>query len=147
MPRRPSQTPLSLTNPGVNEDFGLSVKRVPGYLSGPMYKDLATPYDNPEIPGRMIDNTTVDYWKVTLNKGDTVMLNLTPESLPDGVTSPSDFVIRIWGPDKTEILPANKQPVTGTQLTYVAAADGTYTIGISTSQHPELQIRSGRPAI
>jgi hypothetical protein len=119
----------------VGDDLPLAVKRVPGYLAGSIYGNVATPYDNPVISGRRVDDKTVDYWRITLNKGDTVNLTLTPESLPGGGNSPADFVIRIWGPDNQEILPANNKPVSGTAITYVAGADGTYTLGISTSTH------------
>ena len=108
----------------------LSVKRVPGFLAGWKVDNLATPYDSVSNTGRMIDDKAVDYWKITLNQGDAVALSLTT---PGSTPPPKGFVFRIWGPDNKEILAANKQPVSGTKLTYVAAGVGTYTIGISTS--------------
>src|SRR5262249_10644667 len=57
-----------------------------------------------------------------------------------GNLSPTDFVIRIWGPDKKEI-GAVTQPAPGTGLTYVAATDDTYTIGISTSKNAAYQFQ------
>jgi hypothetical protein len=119
----------------------LSVKRVPGYLTGLNsktnlpYNNLATPYTNPVIFGHRIDDATVDYWEISLNVGDAVLVSLSPDSLPHGGNSPVNFVIRIWGPDGREILPANHQPVSGTALTYVATVQGNFTIGISTSHN------------
>jgi hypothetical protein len=117
------------------ENLPLAVKRVPGSLAGWKIDDLATPYDQPIIAGLRVDDRTVDYWKITLNEGDSVVLSIAAESLPNGGSSPTDFVVRIWGPDNKEILPANMQPVSGTQFTYVAKQVGTYTIGISTSKN------------
>jgi hypothetical protein len=113
----------------------LSVQRVPGFLAGPKYNDLATPYDNPSITGLRIDDSTVDYWKITLNQDDTVLLTLTEDGPTGSGTSPDGFDVRIWGPDNKEILPPKNQPTTGTQFAYVAGTTGTYTIGISTSNN------------
>jgi hypothetical protein len=115
--------------------FPLALKRVPGFLAGWKVDNLATPYDQPIIAGLRIDDKTVDYWEITLNKADSVLLTLTADSLPGGGKSPTDFVVRIWDPDGKEILPANQQPVSGTQFSYVTKTDGTYTIGISTSRN------------
>ncbi len=143
-------TPAQVAQPSAvgavaGQDLPLSVKRVPGFLSGPKYNDLATPYDNPSIAGLRIDDKTVDYWKITLNKGDAVLLSLIPLSLPSGGASPTNFAIRIWGPDKEEILPPGRQPVSATQFTYVASAAGTYTLGISTSNHVRYAFRPDLP--
>ena len=113
----------------VGDQPPLSVKRVPGFLSGYEVDNLATPYDAVTSPGRVIDDQTVDYWKITLTEGDTVELTLTPDSNAGS----TGFVFRIWNEDNKEILPANKQPISGTQFTYRAALTGTYTIGISTN--------------
>jgi hypothetical protein len=107
----------------------LSVKRVPGFLSGYKVDDMATPYDAVNNPGRVIDDKTVDYWKITLNEDDTVELTVTPNSNAGS----TGFIFRIWNEDNTEILPANKQPISGTQFTFRAKVAGTYTIGISTA--------------
>jgi hypothetical protein len=125
-----------------------AAERVPGCLKGDKYNDLATPYDSPVIPGLRIDNQTVNYWRITLNEGDSVLLTLAPDSLPSGGTSPANFVIRIWGPDNKEILPANKQPVMGTNFTFVAPAKGicTYTIGISTGENATYKFDPDTPA-
>lgn len=105
----------------------LSVKRVPGFLAGYKITNLATPYDAVNNPGRVIDRKAVDYWKITLNQGDTVNLTATP-SPNAGSTS---FVFRIWNQNNREILPASKIPISGTQFTFRAPAVGTYIIGIS----------------
>jgi hypothetical protein len=107
----------------------LSVKRVLGSLPGWKVDNLAIPYDSVLYPGRKIDALTVDYWEITLNKGDTVILTLTPS----GNNAPNDFVFRVWDTQKHEILPASKQALAGTKLTFVAPGVDTYTIGISTS--------------
>ena len=107
----------------------LSVKRVPGFLAGYKIDKLATPYDAVNNPGRVINGKTVDYWKITLNQGDSVVLTVTPSSN----ASSTGFVFRIWNQNNKEILPANKQPISGTEFTFRATVAGTYTIGISTA--------------
>jgi hypothetical protein len=110
----------------------LSVKRVLGSLPGWKLDNLAVPYDNVVYPGREIDAHLVDYWKITLNLGDTVILALNPT----GTHPSTDYVFRIWDSQEREILPANKQPLAGTELTFIAPGVDTYTIGISTSANP-----------
>ena len=60
------------------ENSGLSVKRVPGFLAGWTVPNLAAPYDVANISGRSIDNKTVDYWAITLNALDSVLLTIVP---------------------------------------------------------------------
>src|SRR4051794_7818658 len=107
----------------------LSVKRVLGSLPGWKVDNLAIPYDSVLYPGRVIDDQSVDYWKITLNKDDSLLLNLTPS----GNNAPADYVFRIWDSQKHEILPASKQVLAGTKLTFVAPGADTYVFGISTS--------------
>jgi hypothetical protein len=85
--------------PTLARNPGLSVKRVPGFLAGWTLPNLAAPYDVANIPNRMIDKDTVDYWAITLNKLDSVLLTIV---LVDGKPA-SDFAVRIWGPDGKEI--------------------------------------------
>lgn len=85
--------------PTVDQNPGLSVKRVPGFLPGWKVPDLATPFDNANELGRMIDNSTVDYWAITLNKLDSVTLTI----YPTGTSAATDFSVRVWGPDNKEI--------------------------------------------
>jgi hypothetical protein len=106
------------------QNSGLSVKRVPGFLAGWTVPNLAAPYDIANIPDRKIDDATVDYWAITLSALDSVLLTILPT---DGKPA-ADFAVRIWGPDNKEIGKA----VPGADFTYVAAAAGTYILGIST---------------
>ena len=110
--------------PTLAQNSGLSVKRVPGFLAGWTVPNLAAPYDVANIPGRTIDGATVDYWAITLNKLDAVLLTLLPTDRP----ADKGFAVRIWGPDGKEIGAAQA----GAQFTFVAATAGTYTLGIST---------------
>jgi hypothetical protein len=113
--------------PTLAENSGLSVKRVPGFLAGWTVPNLASPYDVANISGRSIDNTTVDYWAITLNALDSVLLTIVPTP---SLTS-AGFAVRIWGPDGKEIGTA----ITGTQFTFVAKTAGTYIMGISTADN------------
>ena len=111
--------------PTLAENSGLSVKRVPGFLAGWIKApNLASPYDVANISGRSIDNTTVDYWAITLNPLDSVLLTIVPTNNPGN----TGFAVRIWGPDGKELGTA----MTGAQFTFVAKTDGTYIMGIST---------------
>jgi hypothetical protein len=121
--------------PTFAQNSGLSVKRVPGILAGWTVPNLAAPYDVANIPDRQIDNSTVDYWSITLNKLDSVLLTIVPV---DGKPI-SDFAIRIWGPDNKEIGTA----VPGAQFTYVAATTGTYILGISTKDNTGYAFKPG----
>ena len=64
--------------PTLAENSGLSVKRVPGFLAGWTVPNLAAPYDVANISDRSIDNKTVDYWAITLNALDAVLLTIVP---------------------------------------------------------------------
>jgi hypothetical protein len=110
--------------PTLARNPGLSVKRVPGSLAGWTVPNLAAPYDVANIPDRTIDNQTVDYWAITLNQLDAVLLTIVPTDNP----ADTGFAVRIWGPDGEEVGTA----VPGAQFTFVAATQGTYTLGIST---------------
>jgi hypothetical protein len=110
---------------------GLSVKRVPGFLAGLTVNNkvvtpdnLIAPYDSVTI-GRQLDNATVDYWAVTLNKLDELVLTLQNSDS----TIAKELDVRIWGPDGKEI----GNPVPGGQFSYVAGENGTYIVGISKS--------------
>lgn len=102
--------------------------------------NLVTPYDDFTVT-RQIGNTTVDYWAVTLNKLDSIVLKLQNS---DGSLA-TGLAVRIW--EKTDNSGDTWQEigkaVTGGQFSYVAGADGTYILGISTSGnttykfHPE----------
>ncbi|WZP01180.1 hypothetical protein EP7_005574 (plasmid) [Isosphaeraceae bacterium EP7] len=110
--------------PTLAQNPGLSVKRVPGFLAGWTVPNLAAPYNVANQSDRKIDNGTVDYWAITLNQLDAVLLTIVPtDNQPD-----TGFAVRIWGPDGKEIGAA----VAGAQFSYVAATTGTYTLGIST---------------
>ncbi len=113
--------------PTLAENSGLSVKRVPGFLAGWTVPNLASPYDVANISGRSIDNTTVDYWAITLNALDSVLLTIVPTDNPTS----SGLAVRMWGPDGKEIGTAIK----GTQFTFVAKTAGTYIMGISTTHN------------
>ena len=111
--------------PTLAQNPGLSVKRVPGFLAGWTVPNLAAPYDVANQSGRQIDARTVDYWAITLNKLDAVLLTIVPtDNQPD-----TGFAIRMWGPDGNPVGAA----IIGAQFTYVAATAGTYTLGISTN--------------
>ncbi len=81
--------------PTVAENPGLSVKRVPGFLAGWTIPNLAAPYSVASELGRSIDDNTVDYWAITLNALDSVLLSIQPRN---GARA-DDFAVRIWGPD------------------------------------------------
>jgi hypothetical protein len=119
--------------PTLAENSGLSVKRVPGFLAGWTVPNLAAPYDVANVSNRSIDNTTVDYWAITLNALDSVLLTIVPQ---DGLGA-AGFAVRIWGPDGKEIGTAvtQAQAQTQAQVTFVAKTAGTYTLGISTSEN------------
>ena len=111
--------------PTVAQNPGLGVKRVPGFLTGWTVPNLAAPYDVANQSGRKIDALTVDYWAITLDKLDAVLLTIVPTDNQPG----TGFAIRIWGPDGNPVGAA----ITGAQFAYVAATTGTYTLGISTN--------------
>lgn len=113
--------------PTLDQNSGLSVKRVPGFLAGWTVPNLAAPYDVANIPNRTIDQQTVDYWAITLNQLDAVILTIAPTDNPGD----TGFAVRIWGPDGKEVGAA----VEGTQVTFVAATAGTYTLGVSTKDN------------
>jgi hypothetical protein len=112
--------------PTLAQNPGLSVKRVPGFLAGWTVPNLAAPYDVANESDRRIDNKTVDYWAITLNKLDAVLLTIVPTDQ----RADTGFAVRIWGPNGKEIGTA----VPGVQFTYSAATTGTYTLGISTKE-------------
>ena len=85
--------------PTLAQNPGLSVKRVPGFLAGWTVPNLAAPYDVANIPDRTIDNMTVDYWAITLNELDAVLLTIVPTDRP----ADTGFAVRIWGPDGKEV--------------------------------------------
>jgi hypothetical protein len=121
--------------PTLAQNAGLSVKRVPGFLTGWTVPNLAAPYDVANQSDRKIDDRTVDYWALTLNKLDAVLLTIVPtDNQPD-----TGFAIRIWGPDGNQIGAA----ITGAQFTYVAATTGTYTLGISTKGNSAYSFNPG----
>jgi hypothetical protein len=119
------------SSPGIVPTFaknaGLSVKRVPGSLTGWTVPNLAAPYDVANISDRKIDDGTVDYWAITLNTLDAVSLTIVPTDNQPG----TGFAVRIWGPNGNEIGTA----VPGAQFTYAAATTGTYVLGISTKDN------------
>ena len=110
--------------PTMGANSGLSVKRVPGFLTGWTVPNLASPYDVANISDRTIDSKTVDYWAITLSALDALSLTIVPTDNPAN----TGFALRIWGPDGTEVGAAE----TGAQFTFVAKTAGTYTLGIST---------------
>ncbi len=116
--------------PSYPQNDGLDVKRVPGFLAGSTVKgappDLAVPDDLANASGRMINDATVDYWAITLNKDDSMLLNVAPE---DGQPA-SGLAIRIAGPNDNTVI---GKATPGPTLAFVAPANGTYIIGISTS--------------
>jgi hypothetical protein len=112
--------------PTYEENQSLTLKRVPGFLAGWKFDNLAAPFSFAHMEGRKIDARNVDYWAITLNKDDSVFLNIAPDdNLPD-----TGFASRIWGPDGKELGVAP-----GSLFGYVASVAGTYTIGISTSDN------------
>ena len=121
---RALETPAKI--PTFEENPSLTLKRVPGFLSGWKYDNLAAPFSFVHMEERKIDARNVDYWAITLNKNDSAFLTIVPDdNLPD-----TGFAIRIWGPDGKEI-----GVVTGPIYGVVATVAGTYTIGISTSEN------------
>jgi hypothetical protein len=137
----------SFTIPSYTDYQGLSVKRLPGFFPGLTIDktvitpdNLATPYDTFTVR-RQVDNKTVDYWAVTLNKLDSIVLTLNN---PNG-TLATGLAVRIWkqSGDSGDQWQEVGKAVSGGQFSYVAGANGTYILGISTSAnttykfHPE----------
>jgi hypothetical protein len=110
--------------PTLQQNPGLALKRVPGSLPGWTVDNLAAPYNQVNISGRMIDDMTVDYWAVTLNAGDSVLLTIVPTDEKPS----SDFNVRIWGPSNQAL-----GSLPGAEFNYMAPVAGTYILGISTA--------------
>ena len=111
------------------ENQGLSVKRVPGFLAGwKANPDLAAPFDNANVLDRAINDSSVDYWAITLNKDDSVVLAINNL---DGSPAPaSAFAFRVWGPGPGYNSLGGYQQ---SPFPFDAVKEqGTYIIGIST---------------